>query len=75
MTRIDLGYGLKGLLWKKKPVFIDDPVLAEIIAEGYIHLFPVNGSVAGLERLIVRELGGNASLRLSWETFTRGSRS
>jgi hypothetical protein len=20
MTRIDLGYGLKGLLWKKKPV-------------------------------------------------------
>jgi hypothetical protein len=56
-------------LWKKKPAFINDPVSAEIIADGNIQLFPIDGSVASLERLIVRELGGNASLRLAWETF------
>jgi hypothetical protein len=54
---------------KKKTAFIEDPVMAEIIANGDIHLFPLESSVESLERLIVRELGGNASLRLAWENF------
>jgi len=51
------------------PDFVADPILAEILAEGNIHLFPVTGTVAGLERLIQRQLRGDSMLKLAWEQF------
>src|SRR5262249_23570882 len=56
-------------LWQDKPSFIPDPVLAEIIADGTIHLFPLDGAVAALEHLIPRQLRGDTTLKLAWERF------
>ncbi len=56
-------------LWQEKPSFIADPVVAEIIADGDIHLFPLDGSVEGFERGIIRQLRGDAILKLAWERF------
>jgi len=56
-------------LWQDKPSFIADPVLAEIIADGVIHLFPLDGAVAALEDLITRQLRGGTTLKLAWERF------
>ena len=56
-------------LWQEKPSFITDPVLAEIIADGTIHLFPLEGAVAALEDLITRQLRGDTTLKLAWERF------
>lgn len=46
-----------------------DPVMAEIIADGDIHLHRLDNPVKGIERLIVRELGGDNVLLQAWETF------
>ena len=56
-------------LWQEKPSFIADPVLAEIIADGAIHLFPLQGAVAALEDVITRQLRGDTTLKLAWERF------
>ena len=56
-------------LWQAKPCFIADPVLAEIIADGVIHLFPLDGEVAALEDLITRRVRGDNTLKLAWERF------
>ena len=56
-------------LWQAKPPFIADPVLAEIIADGVIHLFPLDGAVAALEDLITRQVRGDNTLKLAWERF------
>ncbi len=56
-------------LWQDKPSFIPDPGLAEIIADGVIHLFPLDGAVAALEDLITRQLRGDTTLKLAWERF------
>ena len=56
-------------LWRARPTDIEDPVMAEIIADGNLHLCPMSGSVAGFERLIVRELGGDETLKLAWDRF------
>jgi hypothetical protein len=56
-------------LWQAKPPFIADPVLAEIIADGVIHLFPLDGEVAALEDLITRRVRGDNTLKLAWERF------
>jgi len=55
--------------WKNKQTLPDDPVMAEIIAEGDIQLHQVNNSVKGIERLIIRELGIDNVLMQAWETF------
>jgi SLOG in TRPM, prokaryote/SMODS and SLOG-associating 2TM effector domain 1/Protein of unknown function (DUF4231) len=55
--------------WQEKPSFIIDPVLAEVIADGTIHLFPLDGPVAALEDLITRQLHGDTTLKLAWERF------
>ncbi len=55
--------------WKAKPDLPDDPVLAEIIADGRIELYPLSNSVKGAERLLVRELGGDNVLRQAWQRF------
>lgn len=46
-----------------------DPEMAEILAEGEIHLYPLHLPVKGIERLIARELGVDKVLRQAWETF------
>lgn len=56
-------------LYRNPPEFIEDPMLAEIIEEGDIHLFSITGKVAELERLIYRHLRGDTSLKLAWEQF------
>lgn len=56
-------------LYRNPPDFIEDPMLAEIIEEGDIHLFSIDGKVAELERLIYRHLRGDSTLKLAWEQF------
>lgn len=60
-------------LWQEKLDFIPDPAIAEIIAEGDIHLFPLDGSVAGIQRLLKRlisnEPKGNNALEFAWQYF------
>jgi hypothetical protein len=53
---------------KNKAIFIPDPVLAEIVADGDIHLFPIDDSVEVLEREITSLLGVNI-VKLAWERF------
>lgn len=53
------------LLQKKPPAFIEDPVMAEIIADGKFSLFSIKGTVHELERTIIRHLRGDTSLRLA----------
>jgi hypothetical protein len=55
--------------WKKQATLPDEPLMAEIIAEGEIHLHPLSHSVKGIERLIIRELGVDHVLMQAWETF------
>ncbi|MEN3330974.1 MAG: hypothetical protein V7641_339 [Blastocatellia bacterium] len=55
--------------WKKRAALPDDPLMAEIIAEGEIHLHPLSHSVKGIERLIIRELGVDHVLIQAWENF------
>ncbi len=55
--------------WHAKEPPPADPVLAEILAEGEIHLHHLSHSVKGIERLIIRELGNDNVLLQAWETF------
>lgn len=48
---------------------IDDPVMAEIVADGKLRFHALHHSVKGMERLIVRELGTDKILQQAWETF------
>ncbi|RYZ30549.1 MAG: DUF4231 domain-containing protein [Chitinophagaceae bacterium] len=48
---------------------IDDPVMAEIIADGNIYFHALTSSVKALERLIIRQLGSDKVLLQAWETF------
>lgn len=65
-------------LWKgkekrrRKPALITDPVMAEIIDEGSIHLFPLDGPVAELGQLIsdqLRRLRKDPTLEDAWKRF------
>jgi len=56
-------------LSQNPPDFIPDPELAEIIAEGHIIQFPVDGDIGELERLIHRQLRGDNTLKLAWKQF------
>jgi SLOG in TRPM, prokaryote/SMODS and SLOG-associating 2TM effector domain 1/Protein of unknown function (DUF4231) len=57
--------------WKKRATPPDhaDPQMAEIIADGDIHLHLLDNPVKGIERLITRELGSDNVLMQAWETF------
>jgi len=55
--------------WKQRETLPDDPVMAEIIADGEIHLHLLSNSVKGMERLIIRELGVDKVLMQAWEVF------
>ncbi|WP_257461481.1 DUF4231 domain-containing protein [Archangium lipolyticum] len=48
---------------------IADPVLAEILSDGDICLFPVNGSPRDLKHLLHRELREDSILKLAWQRF------
>ncbi len=56
-------------LHENPPEFIEDPLLAEIIADGDLHFHSIQGSVSELERLILRQLRGDATLMLAWKQF------
>jgi hypothetical protein len=47
----------------------DDPVLAEIVADGNIHIHSINSSVKSMERIIIRQLDDDKVLMQAWETF------
>lgn len=55
--------------WKARLDSPDDPVMAEIVADGRVELHPLGNSVRGAERLIVRLLGGDNVLLQAWERF------
>lgn len=55
---------------KQKPGLIQDPVIAEIIEEGEIHLFPIEGEVDDLKERITRT-SVDQTLKLAWERFAR----
>jgi hypothetical protein len=56
-------------LAQNPPDFIPDSDLAEIIADGQIIPFPVEGKIEELERLIHRQLRGDNTLKLAWQQF------
>ena len=55
--------------WKARPELPDDPVMAEIIADGRIELHHLNDLVKGAERLLIRALGGDNVLLQAWGHF------
>ena len=57
-------------LYREKPDFIEDPELAEIIADGNLHLFPIEGSVDELKKLVERQISGDHVLKLAWQQFS-----
>jgi len=56
-------------LCQNPPDFIPESELAEIIADGQICLFPIDGEIEELERLIHRQLRGDNTLKLAWKQF------
>jgi predicted Rossmann-fold nucleotide-binding protein len=55
--------------WMTKVAKDDDPVIAEILADGDLHAFPIGDPPEVLARRIGRELGGDSTLRQAWLRF------
>ncbi|MDY6993273.1 MAG: DUF4231 domain-containing protein [Pseudomonadota bacterium] len=58
--------------YKYNPEAIEDPILAEIIAEGKIHLFSLKSDLIELTRLIHRsyqQMQGDSLLKVAWRQF------
>jgi hypothetical protein len=55
--------------WKQRQTLPDDPVMAEILADGEIHVHPLSSPAQAIERLIIRELGVDKVLMQAWEVF------
>lgn len=55
--------------WKARPDLPDDPLMAEVIADGRLEFHVLGSTVKGAERLIVRELGGDNVLLQAWDRF------
>jgi hypothetical protein len=55
--------------WTAKIAKDDDPVIAEILADGDLHAFPISDPPEVLARRISRELGGDSTLRQAWLRF------
>jgi hypothetical protein len=53
----------------KQPPEIDDPVLAEIIAEGDLRLFPITGALEDFERMLFSQSPNIKLLRDAWQRF------
>jgi hypothetical protein len=56
-------------LYHQKPALIEDPRLAEIIAEGELNIFSLHGSPAELENIVYSQLRGDTTLKLAWRQF------
>ena len=52
--------------WTAKVTKDDDPLIAEILADGDLHAFPIGDPPEALARRIGRELGGDSTLRQAW---------
>lgn len=55
--------------WKNRATLPEAPLMAEIIEDGEIHLYSLSNSVKGLQRIIIRELGGDSVLAQAWGVF------
>jgi hypothetical protein len=55
--------------WTAKVAKDDDPLIAEILADGDLHAFPIGDPPEALARRIGRELGGDSTLRQAWLRF------
>ena len=55
--------------WTTKVAKDDDPLIAEILADGDLHAFPLADPPEALARRIGRELGGDTTLRQAWLRF------
>jgi hypothetical protein len=55
--------------WKAGPDTQEDPVMAEIVADGRIDLIQLEHSVREAERTVVRELGSDSVLMQAWDRF------
>ncbi len=55
--------------WTAKVAKDDDPLIAEILADGDLHAFPIGDPPEVLARRIGRELGGDSTLRQAWLRF------
>jgi predicted Rossmann-fold nucleotide-binding protein len=55
--------------WTTEVAKDDDPVIAEILADGDLHAFPIGDPPEVLARRIGRELGGDSTLRQAWLRF------
>lgn len=51
------------------PAFLEDAELAEILADGKLHIFSVTSSIDELERLIYQQLRGDSTLKTAWKQF------
>ena len=57
----------------ERPDFIDDPDLAEIIESGEFLLYPIDETVAGFRRLILRQMEPDQMLVQAWKLYRRYS--
>src|SRR5271170_464361 len=55
--------------WTAKVARDDNPLIAEILADGDLHAFPIGDPPEALARRIGRELGGDSTLRQAWLRF------
>ena len=55
--------------WTAKIAKDDDPLIAEILADGDLHAFPIADPPEVLARRIGRELGGDSTLQQAWLRF------
>jgi hypothetical protein len=55
--------------WRHRDTLPNDPVMAEIIADGDIHIQRLSNPVKGFERLIIKELRVDKVLMHAWEIF------
>jgi truncated hemoglobin YjbI len=55
--------------WENRGSLPEDPVMAEIIADGKISTHVLGNPILAMEKLIIRELGVNKVLTQAWETF------
>jgi len=59
-------------IYRDPHLFIPEPELAEIVADGNLHLLPLDCSMVELKRLIYkiyRQLQGDTTLKIAWRQF------
>src|SRR5438034_11012018 len=54
---------------KEQPSPIEDPVLAEIVEEGDLRIFPITGALEDFERMLLSQSPNEILLRAAWQRF------